>query len=127
MSTITTTYVIGDRVVTADSLECPTREMGYVTGTIAAVDDDDPSEVLVDWDHQRIAYDRGSNFVYNWVPVADIRRWNDGDLTAAVQRLLNAARAVLSHDKLNPCNSVIALEALQAAESVARRVYGVQL
>jgi hypothetical protein len=69
-------FTYGDRVVTVESFELPTWEMGYVTGTVAAVDDDDASAVLVDWDHQRIAYDRGTNFVYDWCPVAELRAWD---------------------------------------------------
>jgi hypothetical protein len=69
------TFNVGDRVITADSEESPTREMGYITGTVAAIDDDDPSAVLVDWDHQRLAWDRGTNYVYDWTPVAELRAW----------------------------------------------------
>lgn len=62
-------FTYGKRVATRDN-----NDMGVApfTGTVAAVDDNDASAVLVDWDHQRIAYNRGTNFIHDWTDVNDL-------------------------------------------------------
>jgi hypothetical protein len=77
---------IGTRVITRDSYDCPTREMGSITGTIVAlrinllidetVSDEDQSsvELAVIWDRQTDAnpLDPSDGVDYEWVPLSEV-------------------------------------------------------